>query len=83
MMELLSKLLIWLTKYIPTNLDGWHRVFSIFTIIMMPVALIYSYSLPDYRDRTNEYCYFDDSYFSIIECKSAIGTVFWNIFLRI
>ena len=81
-MELLSKRLFWLTKYIPISLDGWHRVFSVFAIVMMPVAIIYSHSIPDYRDRSNEYCYFDssDSYFSVIKCESAIWSAFWNLF---
>lgn len=80
MMISVSNILEWITKYIPISLDGWHRIFSVFTVIMMPISLFYSYSLPDLPQRKDEGCYLYDAMVVWIECDSGAVTLFWNAF---
>lgn len=69
-----------ITSHIPTSLDGWHRVFSIFTVIMIPISFVYVQNLPDLPHRTNESCYIADAMITWIECDSIILEIFWNSF---
>lgn len=69
-----------ITPYIPTNLDGWHRVFSVFTVIMMPISFVYVQNLPDFPHRTNESCYIADAMITWIECDSIFLQIFWTSF---
>lgn len=79
-MELFSKILIWLTKYTPTNLGGWHQVFSIFTVIMMIISQVYSNQLGDFHYMNDRSCYLENAMIIWMKCRNEFLTIFWNSF---
>jgi|GEM_PF-4075437 len=79
-MQSINRILRQITPFVPTDVNGWHRAFSLFTIVMMVVSFVYFLNMPDFPQRTTESCYKYDAMVVAIKCNGDFATVFWNLF---